>query len=72
VYGLANITRLITWIAPENTSITIPVYDPAKDSFNRAAIRRFIRPTKKERKQMNLQNMRSLRIDAIIKLLSSM
>src|SRR6185436_20597325 len=45
-------------------STTIPVYDPVKDSFNRTAIRRFIRPTKKERKQMTLQNMRSLRIDA--------
>jgi C-terminal processing protease CtpA/Prc len=44
-------------------SITIPVYDPAKDSFNRSAIRRFIRPTKKERKKMSQQNMRSLRID---------
>ena len=45
-------------------SVSIPVYDPVKDSFNRTAIRRFVRPTKKERKQMNLQNMRSLRIDA--------
>jgi hypothetical protein len=44
-------------------SMVIPVYDPAKDSFNRAAVRRFIRPTKKERKRMNLENVRSLRID---------
>lgn len=44
-------------------STIIPVYDPAKDSFNRASVRRFIRPTKKELKKMNLQNMRSLRLD---------
>jgi len=65
VYGLAN-NYSIDYLdsAGKTHSITIPVYDPAKDSFNRAAIRRFIRPTKKQRKQMNLQNMRSLRIDA--------
>jgi len=44
-------------------SITIPIYDPSKDTFNRTAIRRFIRPSKKERKQINLRSMRSLRID---------
>ncbi len=44
-------------------SIVIPVYDPQKDTVNRSAIRRFIRPTKKERKKMNLENARSLRID---------
>jgi len=44
-------------------SVVIPVYDPARDTTNRTAIRRFIRPTKKERKRMNLQNTRSLRMD---------
>jgi C-terminal processing protease CtpA/Prc len=44
-------------------SVVIPVYDPAKDTFNRTAIRRFIRPTKKERKRMNLQGVRSFRVD---------
>jgi C-terminal processing protease CtpA/Prc len=44
-------------------SVTIPVYDPSKDTANRIAIRRFIRPTKKERKKMNLRTMRSLRMD---------
>jgi len=41
----------------------IPVYDPTKDTLNRLAIRRFIRPTKKERKKMNLETVRSLRLD---------
>jgi C-terminal processing protease CtpA/Prc len=49
--------------AGEKRSIVIPVYDPAKDTANRSAIRRFIRPTKKERKKMNLETMRSLRLD---------
>jgi Peptidase family S41 len=44
-------------------SVVIPVYDPSKDTINRTAIRRFIRPTKKERKRMSLQNNRSLRLD---------
>jgi hypothetical protein len=44
-------------------SIVIPVYDPTKDTVNRSAIRRFIRPTRKERKKMSLENARSLRID---------
>ncbi len=44
-------------------TIEIPVYDPKKDTVNRSAIRRFIRPTRKERKRMNLENTRSLRID---------
>jgi hypothetical protein len=44
-------------------SESIPIYDPAKDSLNRLAIRRFIRPTKKERKRMNLETVRSLRVD---------
>ena len=65
VYGLAN-TYNVDYLdtAGKTHTTTVAVYDPAKDTFNRAAIRRFIRPSKKERKQMNLQNMRSLRIDA--------
>lgn len=47
----------------ERRSLIIPVYDPTRDTVNRAAIRRFIRPTKKERRQINLQTMRSLRFD---------
>lgn len=47
----------------KKNSVVIPVYDPAKDSANRAAIRRFIRPTRKELKRRSLQNTRSLRID---------
>jgi len=44
-------------------STVVPIYDPSKDTTNRRAIRRFIRPTRKERKNMNLQSVRSLRID---------
>ncbi|MFI5187048.1 MAG: S41 family peptidase [Chitinophagales bacterium] len=44
-------------------SVVIPVYDPVKDTLNRTAIRHFIRPAKKERKRMNLQSIRSLRVD---------
>src|SRR5438067_4174476 len=44
-------------------SVVIPVYDPAKDTTNRAAIRRFIRPTRKEMKKMSIRNTRSLRMD---------
>lgn len=44
-------------------SIVIPIYDPSKDTVNRTAIRKFIRPTKKQRKRMDLQSVRSLRID---------
>ena len=49
--------------AGKKRSVTIPVYDPSRDTTNRAAIRRFIRPPKKERKKMNLQAVRSLRVD---------
>jgi hypothetical protein len=49
--------------AGKKHSVSIPVYDPARDTTNRAAIRRFIRPSKKERKKLNLQAVRSLRID---------
>jgi C-terminal processing protease CtpA/Prc len=65
VYGLASRYTIDYLDSTGQThSVTIPIYDPAKDSVNRSAIRRFIRPTKKQRKQMSLQNMRSLRIDA--------
>jgi hypothetical protein len=64
VYGLKN-NYTIDYVDSfgKIRSIVIPVYDPAKDSFNRASIRRFVRPTKKELKRINLQNMRSLRLD---------
>ena len=41
-------------------TVTIPVYDPRKDTIKRSAIRRLIRPTKKERKATALQSARSL------------
>lgn len=65
VYGIAS-NYSVDYLdsAGKTHSITIPVYDPVKDSFNRTAIRRFVRPSKKQRKQMNLQSMRSLRIDS--------
>jgi hypothetical protein len=64
VYGLANrYTIDYSDSVGKRHSVIIPVYDPARDTTNRSAIRRFIRPTKKERKRMNLQTMRSLRMD---------
>jgi hypothetical protein len=64
VYGMANRYSIdYSDSTGKNHSVIIPVYDPAKDTVNRGAIRRFIRPTKKERKRMNLQTMRSLRLD---------
>ena len=64
VYGL-NDHYTIDYIdsGGQSKSVTIPVYDPLKDTANRLAVRRFIRPTKRERKQMNLRGTRSLRID---------
>lgn len=64
VYGMKS-TYDINYLDPSGKeySETIPIYDPAKDTFNRVAIRRFIRPTKKERKRMNLETVRSLRVD---------
>ena len=41
----------------------ISVYDPAKDSLNRAAIRQFIRPSRKQQKKLRIQSARSLKID---------
>jgi Peptidase family S41 len=64
VYGLSSrytIDFLDDHGVPE--TITIPIYDPARDTTNRAAIRRFIRPTRKERKRINLQSSRSLKLD---------
>jgi hypothetical protein len=64
IYGMPRSYHIdYTDSAGEMRSVVIPVYDPAKDTVNRAAIRRFIRPTKKERKNMTLQSMRSLRLD---------
>ncbi|HEY2722687.1 MAG TPA: S41 family peptidase, partial [Chitinophagaceae bacterium] len=64
VYGMHN-RYDIDYIdkSGKSNSIIIPIYDPARDSFNRKAIRRFIRPTRKERKRMNLQSTRSLHLD---------
>ena len=64
VYGLSS-RYAVDYLDTNGTrhSILIPVYDPAKDTANRAAIRRFIRPTKKEMKKTGIQNTRSLRID---------
>jgi hypothetical protein len=44
-------------------SVFIPVYDPARDTFNRQAIRRLIRPTKKQRRRMGANMARILRLD---------
>ncbi|HEV8285477.1 MAG TPA: S41 family peptidase [Chitinophagaceae bacterium] len=65
VYGLTN-RYTINYLdsTGKTNSTVIPVYDPARDTANRASIRRFIRPTRKERKFMNLRNMRSLRVDS--------
>ena len=64
VYGMTNkYTVDYADSVGRKQSVVIPVYDPAKDTTNRSAIRRFIRPTKKERRQLNLQSIRSLRLD---------
>jgi hypothetical protein len=64
IYGMANRYNIdYTDSSGKKHSVSIPIYDPAKDTVNRSAIRRFIRPTRKERKRMNLQTMRSLRLD---------
>jgi len=64
IYGMRD-KYLIDYLdsTGKKHSTTIPVYDPAKDTVNREVIRRFIRPTKKERKKLNLRAIRSLRID---------
>ncbi len=64
VYGFSN-RYSIDYLdsAGKKHSVVIPIYDPVRDTANRTAIRRFIRPTKKERKRMNLQTIRSLRMD---------
>ena len=66
VYGAAN-RYTIDYLdsTGKKHSVVIPVYDPAKDTTNRAAIRRFIRPTKKEMKRTSLQNTRSLKLDTV-------
>jgi hypothetical protein len=64
VYGTSNAYNIDYLDSTgKKHSVIIPVYDPSKDTVNRSAIRRFIRPTKKERKRINQQNIRSLRID---------
>jgi len=64
VYGLSN-RYAVDYLDSNGArhSIVIPVYDPARDTTNRAAIRRFIRPTRKEMKKSGIQSTRSLRID---------
>jgi hypothetical protein len=44
-----------------------PVYDPAKDSLNRTAIRQFIRPSRKQQRKIRIQSGRSLKIDTTTK-----
>jgi C-terminal processing protease CtpA/Prc len=47
---------------------TVPVFDPATDTINRAAIRpvsNIPQPSKKERKQRDLNNVRLLKIDSV-------
>jgi hypothetical protein len=44
-------------------SVITSVYDPARDSLNRAAIRQFIRPSRKQQRKLRLQSARSLKID---------
>src|SRR6266496_5060199 len=64
VYGMASRYSIdYSDSTGKNHSVIISVYDPAKDTVNRGAIRRFIRPSKKERKRMNLQTTRSMRLD---------
>lgn len=64
IYGFSNRYAIDYLDSTGRThSVSIPVYDPARDTANRAAIRRFIRPTKKEMKKNNLQRTRSLRVD---------
>jgi hypothetical protein len=46
-----------------NNSITVSAFDPMKDTVNRSAILGFLKRTKKERRKMNIQIARSLRID---------
>ena len=64
VYGAANRYAIeYSDSTGKRHSVIVPVYDPSKDTTNRSAIRRFIRPSRKERKRMDLQSIRSLRID---------
>ncbi len=49
-------------------TITIPVYNPAADTFNRAAIRRLAslpRPSREERRQNQMAAVRLLQIDTV-------
>ena len=49
--------------AGKKHSVITPVYDPARDSLNRAAIRQFIRPSRKQQRKLRLQSARSFKID---------
>jgi peptidase S41-like protein len=64
VYGLAN-RYAVDYLDTNGArhTVVVPVYDPSRDTTNRAAIRRFIRPTRKEMKRSGIQSTRSLRID---------
>jgi len=64
LFGLSpryNIEYLDT-LGRKHTS-SVAIYDPARDSLNRSAIRQFMRPTRKQEKKARLQTARALRID---------
>jgi hypothetical protein len=44
-------------------SVITSIYDPARDSLNRSAIRQFIRPSRKQQRKLRMQSARSLKID---------
>lgn len=44
-------------------STSTAVYDPARDTANRTAIRQFIRPSRKQQRSLRIQSARSLKID---------
>jgi hypothetical protein len=69
LFGLSD-KYLIDYIdsSGQAGSATIPVYNPATDTFNRTAIRTFIMgspPSRKERKQMQISSVRQLKIDSL-------
>src|SRR5205814_989724 len=52
----------------QTKTITVPVFDPASDSLNRSAIRpvnNIPKPSRTERKQRDLNNVRLLKIDSV-------
>ena len=64
IFGLSD-KYTINYIdsAGETKSVTIPVYNPLKDSVNRRPARELIKTTRKERKQAGLSGARQLQID---------